>query len=216
MYQSLLREDLIHITSMKKTITYLIYGILAVVAIWGAFYTENLTERTKREKMAEYKPSELVGVMFGDSLPTLEARAISIRELSDSITDAGFVREHGRLFGIGSPLFFVVKGEMSSPILREDELHGSVDGVEVTIPLKYIFGNTAREASGWFNIDDFKNTPDFNAISAEMNRYIGANVIGDKAERLSADGSLSFLAAVAVPADAERIESLTIIPYVIK
>lgn len=199
---------------MKIIIRYAIVAIIIAAAIVASFSTENLTEKQHREQMAQYKPSEMVEAMFRDSLSSLQSRAVTIRQLLDGGNDEAFVSANSRLLGIGSPSFYVVKGEMNAPRFVNDELKGTVEGVDITIPLRYIFGNTARDASGWFSIDDFRNTPDFNAVSAEMNKYIGKNVTSGTSKKVSSMQSVSFVGAVAVKE--KKINSLTVIPYTLK
>ena len=212
---------------MRKTIKYILLAVIAIVAIRAAFYTENLTEKTKREQMAEYKPAQLVEALFRDSIATLDSKAVTLQQLREGINDKEFIAAHSRVLGIGSPYFFIVKGEMTTSQMEDDELHATIDGIEAVIPLKYIFGNTAREASGWFNIDDFQNTTDFNAVSAEMNRYIREKVVStiDKDDDASTNtpeggntkgaeaGTVSFTAAVAIPKDVKDVKALTLIPF---
>lgn len=194
---------------MKKIIFCI---ILAVVALWGAFYTENLTEKQRREQLAELKPDELVGVLMRDSLSSIQQRAITLKQLKGGYRDDAFAQQYGRVLGIGSPTFYIVKGECKHATIADDELHAVAEGIQVTIPLKYIFGNTAREASGWFNIDIFQNTTDFNAVSAAMNAYITKQV---KNFKVDDDGEVEFLAGVAVQKDFD-MQQLTLIPYQVK
>lgn len=195
---------------MKKTI---ICIILAAVALWGAFYTENLTEKKHREQLAELKPDELVGVLMRDSLSSLEARAITLKQLKEGYQDEAFAKQYGRVLGIGSPTFYVIKDECEHATIADDELHAVEEGIQLTIPLKHIFGNTAREASGWFNIDNFQNTTDFNAVSAAMNANIAAQL---KTFVLNEGGKVEFLASVAIAKDAEQLTTLTLIPFKIE
>lgn len=192
---------------MKKTLLYI--GI-ALVALWFSFYTENLTEKTKREEMKELKPDQLVSALMKDSLQTLSQHAISIQELKEGYADEAFAKKHGRVLGIGSPTFYVIKGTSEQVKIEDDEIHTIVDGIQLTIPLKYIFGNTAREASGWFNIDDFQNTMDFNAVSAAINAYITQQV-----KSFKADEHVEYIGAVAVR-NGEKLQELTLIPYQLK
>ena len=78
---------------------------------------------------------------------------------------------------------------------------------------KETVATTARDASGWFNIDNFQNTRDFNAVSAAMNAYIGKEV---KEFRLTPNQPIRFVCATAIPADAQEISSITLIPYLLK
>lgn len=194
---------------MKKII---LCVILAIVALWGAFYTENLTEKQRREQLAQLKPEELVNMMMRDSLATLEARAVTLKQLKECYQEESFAKQYGCVLGIGSPTFYIIKDVCHHATIADEEIHAVAEGIQITIPLKYIFGNTAREASGWFNIDDFQNTTDFNAVSAAMNAYIARQVknfsVGD-------GGEVEFLAGVAIQKDAD-MQQLTLIPYRVK
>lgn len=194
---------------MKKTI---ICIVVAIAALWGAFYTENLSERQRREQLAQLKPDELVGMLMRDSLSVLESRAVSLKQLKDGYQDEAFAKQHGRVLGIGSPTFYIIKDVCRHATVADDEIHAVAEGLQVTIPLKYIFGNTAREASGWFNIDNFQNTTDFNAVSAAMNAYIAAQM---KDVQLSDTTEVEVLAGVAIQKNFD-MQQLTLIPYQLK
>ena len=64
---------------MKNIKKILLSIIVAFVAIWGSFYTENLTERQKREEMSKYNPEQLVKAIMKDSIETLQEEALSIK-----------------------------------------------------------------------------------------------------------------------------------------
>lgn len=194
---------------MKKIILCI---ILALVALWGAFYTENLTEKQRREQLAELKPDELVGVMMRDSLSSLQQRAITLKQLKEGYQDEAFAKQYGRVLGIGSPTFYVINDKCEHATIADDELHAVAEGIQITIPLKYIFGNTAREACGWFDIDNFQNTTDFNAVSAAMNAYITQQV---KNFKVDDDGEVEFMAGIAIRKDF-NMQQITLIPYQLK
>lgn len=194
---------------MKKKI---LCVILALVALWGAFYTENLTEKQRREQLAQLKPDELVDVLMRDSLSSLEQRAITLKQLKDGYRDEAFAKQYGHVLGIGSPTFYIIKDVCRHATIADDEIHAVAEGLQVTIPLKYIFGNTAREACGWFNIDNFQNTTDFNAVSAAMNAYITQQV---KDFKVDDDGEVAFLAGVAIQENCD-MQQLTLIPYLVE
>lgn len=185
-------------------------------ALYFSFYTENLTEKQKREEMSKYNPAQLVNSFMKDSLISLEQKALTISVFAEGLknnTD-DFEKKHGKTLGIGSPIFYIVKGECSeAQLIDNEEIHATADGINIKIPVKYIFGNNARDASGWYNIDNFKNTMDFNAVSAEMNKYITQQM---QKFQMSEDGKLTFVGAVAVPAQTAEISSLVITPYILK
>lgn len=191
---------------MKKAV---IIIVLLAVAVWGSFYTENLAEKYQRELLNNANPDKIVAVTMRDSLQSLSRRAISVGQLKASLLsgDTAFANAHARYLGIGSAAFYVVGGKVENAITKADELQGDVDGVAVKIPLKYIFGNNARDASGWFLIDDFKNTMDFNAVSAVLNKFIASSLKGR-----SFQGEVSFTGAVAIK-DGAMPDTLEITPY---
>ena len=204
---------------LKTTMKYSRIILLAAAtfaALYFSFYTENLTEKQKREEMSKYNPAQLVNSFMKDSLISLEQKALPISVFAEGIknnTD-DFEKKHGKTLGIGSPIFYIVKGECSeAQLIDNEEIHATADGINIKIPLKYIFGNNARDASGWYNIDNFKNTMDFNAVSAEMNKYITQQM---QKFQMSEDGKLTFVGAVAVPAQTAEISSLVITPYILK
>lgn len=204
---------------LKTTMKYSRIILLAAAtfaALYFSFYTENLTEKQKREEMSKYNPAQLASAFMKDSLISLEQRALPISMLTEGINhDAEeFAKKHGKTLGIGSPIFYIVKGECSeAQLIDNEEIHATADGINIKIPVKYIFGNNARDASGWYNIDNFKNTMDFNAVSAEMNKYITQQM---QKFQMSEDGKLTFVGAVAVPAQTAEISSLVITPYILK
>lgn len=189
----------------------------AFAAVYFSFYTENLTERQKREEMSRYNPEQLVNKIMKDSLASLEQKALSISMLAEGIKNNAeeFAKTYGKVLGIGSPVFYIVKGECHDAKLADgEEIHATADGISIKIPIKHIFGNNARDASGWFNIDNFKNTMDFNAVSAEMNKYITKETAGFK---MPAEGqTVTFVGAVAVPPHSSDISTLEITPYILK
>jgi predicted lipoprotein len=204
---------------LKTTMKYSRIILLAAAifaALYFSFYTENLTEKQKREEMSKYNPAQLVNSFMKDSLISLEQKALAISVFAEGIknnTD-DFEKKHGKTLGIGSPIFYIVKGECSeAQLIDNEEIHATADGINIKIPVKYIFGNNARDASGWYNIDNFKNTMDFNAVSAEMNKYITQQM---QKFQMSEDGKLTFVGAVAVPAQTAEISSLVITPYILK
>ena len=106
----------------------------------------------------------------------------------------------------------MVKGPLPRFDADEEYILGTCDGHAVRIPVKYIFGNLARDASGWFDIDDFQNTMAFNEISSYLNGRILAEVIPAS---IPAAGSCFFCGAVEIDPAAPDPECYTVIPYLL-
>lgn len=199
-----------------KIVKWIALALLALLALRLSFYTEDLAERRHQEAMNQYNPQQLVAVMMRDSLSALEQRALPLAQWKDMLQNdpQTLASTHARRLGIGSPLFYMLRAELSEVCLVDNEyLRAFAEGIEIRIPITYIFGNTARDASGWFNIDDFRNTMDFNAVSAAMNDFIAEKVADF---RLPEQASLRVLGAVAIPEDAVRLERLELIPFVLE
>ena len=203
---------------MNKVIKYIILGVLFLVAVWFSFYTEPLSVKREREALKQYKPEQLVDHYWSKELTNLEANALDVATFVKELqADPQALREKaGRVLGIGSNVCYVLKGDADNVTSSDNEFHFKLNGVDFTIPAKYIFGNTARDACGWFKIDDFQNTMDFNAVSACMNQRIKEQVIGDKIEKAAEYTRCRFCGSVEVTPGANSVNELTLYPYILE
>lgn len=202
---------------MKKILKYIILAIVLVIAVWFSFYTEPLSQELEQEALKEYKPEQLVEHYWSTELTNTETNALTVSDFLNGLrtNHEQLKADHGRVLGIGSNTFYVVKGDADEPLFEENEFRFKCEGVEIHIPAKYIFGNVARDASGWFNIDDFQNTTDFNAVSACMNQRIREQVIADKPDHAADYHHCHFCGAVEVTPDQVNAEALTVYPYIL-
>ena len=202
--------------AMKKVIKYVIFAALFFVALWFSFYTEPLSVRKEREALKQYIPEQLVEHYWSTGLQDLEANALDVVSFVNALhTDAQTLREKsGHILGIGSNVCYVLKGDAENVSFSDNEFHFKMNGIDFKVPAKYIFGNTARDACGWFNIDDFQNTMDFNAVSACMNERIKTQVIGGIIGKATEINSFHFCGAVEIAPDAASASQLTLYPYI--
>lgn len=193
-----------------------------------SIYTESLSERTEREQMLQFNPTERVAYAWEHHLESLEAEALSLESFLNSYQSdpQELAKKSARVLGIGSNFFYVVTGQavhlhfqdgfLWMTPLRED---GQEWPMEICVPVQYIFGNLARDASGWFNIDDFKNTITFNEVSACMNQYIRENVVAGLEDKTQGRERCRFCVAVEVNKDLKGSqilpETLEVIPYIL-
>ena len=202
---------------MKKVIKYVIFAALFFVALWFSFYTEPLSVRKEREALKQYKPEQLVEHYWSTGLQDLEANALDVVSFVNALqADAQTLREKsGHVLGIGSNVCYVLKGDAENVSFSDNEFHFRMNGIEFNVPAKYIFGNTARDACGWFNIDDFQNTMDFNAVSACMNQRIREQVIGEMVDKAAEISKIHFCGAIEVSTDAKAVDKLKLYPYIL-
>ena len=107
--------------------------------------------------------------------------------------------QHGKSVGITSTYCFLVKGiaRYLQPGSVEIPIDVKDSYAEYNLKIKYIFGNTARDAIGYFDINDFENTMDFNAIASELNKIILNREIA-KLDSLSPGETIKFIGAVEI------------------
>ena len=198
---------------------YAILTLLFAIAVWFSFYTEPLSDKLQREALSQYKPDELVDYHWQHDLDALRQQALAPADfLSRLQADPEALRQQaGHVLGIGSNVYYVLTGEADDLTYADYEFRFSAGGIDFVVPTKYIFGNVAREASGWFDIGDFQNTMDFNAVSACINERIRTQVIADKPQHAADCHHCTFCGAVEVSAQlapGQAPHTLTLYPYV--
>ena len=174
--------------------------LLAVVAL--SIKVEPLSERTPKK----FDPTEHVARFWTEELPKLLD--------GDRVVDADLFREelkHNRRFlierygltlGIGAPYSLLLGGEFEVVEVGEElTTLRTTAQTELAMRTAYIFGNTVREASGAFSIDDYENTMDFNHISAALNRCVIEQVVTPILPTLGMGTRLRVVGAVDLPAE---------------
>lgn len=198
-----------------KILKYILWIAAGFAAVWFSFYTEPLSERNAREALKQYNPEQLVDYCFENNLTSLSENAMSVSQLVNELNaDPKALQERsGKLLGIGSNVYYIIKGEAKNLSYADNEYTFVSDGVKCRIPVKYIFGNVARDASGWFDIGDFQNTMDFNSVSACINERIKNQIVAPYVLQADIYKSCSFCAAIEVRPGQREVEELVLFPY---
>lgn len=181
----------------------ILLGTLALLAVAAlSIKVEPLNERIQKE----FDPAQHVARFWTEELPKLLD--------GDRVVDADLFREelkHNRRFlierygltlGIGAPYSLLLGGEFEVVEVGEElTTLRTAAQTELAMRTAYIFGNTVREASGSFSIDDYENTMDFNHISAALNRCVIERVITPILPSLGTGARLRVVGAVDLPAE---------------
>ena len=202
---------------IRKGLLYALAVLAAVAALRFSFYTESLQEHRFREKMGEFRPEETVDYHWNHQRASLQDEALDFGEFLQALQTRPeqLASEHGRVLGIGSNTFFVVKGRADRFSLGTDCIACEpVPGVRARLATDFIFGSVARDATGWFQPGDFRTTMDFNTVSAYMNGLIVKEMAACREQLAQADG-FDFCGAVEVNFDESLPEEWVIIPYTI-
>jgi predicted lipoprotein len=186
---------------MKKYISISIISLLAIFALYNSIYFEKLDVKKERESIKDFNPKEKAEYFWQNKLDAILDSAIDLKLFDTQLANnpESLIRQHGKSVGITSTYSFLVKGSTSQVQPDLDEIPVEIpDGhVKYSLQTKYIFGNAARDATGYFNIDDFENTMDFNSISTELNKLILKREIA-KINSLSLVETIKFFGAIEI------------------
>ena len=185
---------------MKKMIKWGAWCLTTVIVVLLSVKIEPLDERTTQH----FDPAKELETFWTEELPKLLQ--------SDRIVDADLFRaelknnrkllidRYGSTLGIGAPYSMLIGGEFEVVEVGEElTLIRTAQGAEFDLRTAYIFGNTAREATALFSIDDYENTMDFNLVSSELNRRIQQEVIAPQREALVEGARLQVVGALDLP-----------------
>ena len=204
---------------MRKSLKINLALVAFILALYFSFYTESLSERQLKEQFKEFNPAQVVDYCWEHKLEDLVRHAIPCEEFFEGLQgDAeSYAERQGKVLGIGSNYFFVMQARAEISSVDEHNLYLILNrDIKATIPLVNIFSNLARDASAWFNPDDFQNTMDFNALSSYLNKKILQEVLAPLSERFSPGVRIEFVAAVEVNINDLPLEELVLIPYKIE
>ena len=186
---------------MKKYISIAIISLLAIVALYNSVYFEKLDEKKVKESIKKFNPKDKAKYFWDNELDDLLTSAIDLKLFDSQLADnpETLIHQYGKAVGITSTYCFLVKGNTNQVVPNVEEVPIKLsDGyAKYNLQTKYIFSNAARDATGYFNIDDFENTMDFNAIATELNKLILERVIA-KLDSVSPGETIKFIGALEI------------------
>ncbi|MDP3683898.1 MAG: DUF2291 family protein [Ignavibacteria bacterium] len=200
---------------MKKKYLVFVIFFFVVVALYNSVYFEKLDSKRQQETKKNFNPKESVDFFWKNKLDEILKSAIDLK-LFDSLVAANpniLIKQYGKSVGITSNYSFLVKGLAKTVAPGAEAIpviitHGNA---RYKLFIKYLFGNSARNATGYFNIDDFENTMDFNAVATELNSLILKKVIANKLNSLTPGVDIKFVGALEL--NSENIQKeLEIVP----
>lgn len=203
---------------MKKFISISVISLLVIVALYNSVYFEKLDAKKAKESIKNFNPKDKAKYFWDTKLDEVLKSAIDLKLFDSQLADnpESLIRQYGKAVGITSNYSFLVKGvaKLAPPGFEEIPIEIPDGYAKYNLQTKYIFGNAARDASGCFNIDDFENTMDFNAVSTELNKLIIERVIS-KLDSLSPGEGISFVGALEI--NSENISrQINIVPLKIE
>lgn len=203
---------------MKKTISIPLISVLALFGLYHSVYFEKLDVKKQKESVKNFNPREKAEYFWNNELDKVLASAIELETFDSQLAEnpEALMQDHGKSVGITSTYCFLVRGvaKQVQPGAEEIPVDLTDGRAEYSLKTKYIFGNTFRDATGYFNIDDFENTMDFNALSTELNKLILTRVI-TKLDAISPGEAIEFYGALEI--NSENLpQKIDIIPLKIE
>lgn len=185
----------------KKIIYLLVLVPLGIFIAYNSIYIENLENKRQNDVVKNFNPRELVNYFWDSQLDKLLSNALELKTF-DSLLNGNaeyLIKQYGHSVGITSNYCFLVKGKSKINQVSPEKLSLDFTGnIKYYVLIKYIFSNTARDATGYFKVDDFENTMDFNAVSSELNSRILSEVVPGKYDTISIGSSVSFFGAIEI------------------
>ena len=203
----------------RKIVKWVIFVLAVLAVIRFSFYVEPLQEHREKELMKKFSPDQLVEYHWNNDLDKLLGNALDIKAFDDGMrADAtGFSGKHGKSPGIGAGSCFLVKGRVKVTAKSGDAVNFDFTGeTKARLLTKFIFTNTARDASGWFDADAFQNTMDFNSVSTCLNKIIVDKVAKPVIDSICAESCIEFWGAIEVSPEKYPCKTIDIVPLRIK
>jgi hypothetical protein len=206
---------------MKKKVYWIAAGAIAVAfLLYHSVYFERLTEKRARETTSSVAGlQEQISGLWINELPALLAQALPLADFSTLLAadPSALIEQHGKSSGIGPFYSFVIQAEATLISVSDEELRFAIDHrLTAAVPIRYLFSNAVRDASGWFNLDDYDNTMDYNTVSSEINNHILAHVVTDAVRTLRAGDRILLHGVTEINRKELPDSQLEIIPLSIK
>lgn len=202
---------------MKRVIKVIAWCVVVVIILALSLKVERLDERTT----AEFDPTEQVEHFWNEALPALLIgdRVVGVELFCQALKNNRqlLIDRYGLTLGIGAPYSLLVGGAFTVTEVGEELTTLRTEaGATFLMRTAYIFGNTVREATGAFSIDDYENTMDFNRIASELNNRVVERIVAPAEEFLQAGNRLRVVGAIDLTPKGPADELFELIPLSIQ
>ena len=202
---------------MKRVIKAIAWCVVVVIILALSLKVERLDERTT----AEFDPTEQVEHFWNEALPALLIgdRVVEVELFCQALKNNRqlLIDRYGLTLGIGAPYSLLVGGAFTVTEVGEELTTLRTEaGATFLMRTAYIFGNTVREATGAFSIDDYENTMDFNRIASELNDRVMERIVAPAEELFQAGNRLRVVGAIDLTPKRPADEVFELIPLSIQ
>ncbi len=151
--------------------------------LFPPFRVVPLSQAQRRRLGAAFDAPAVARAFWDQKLLPATARAVPIRELLIVLAQDPAVAKQrfGRALGLSSTTCFFIQGSGRIAAVDKEGITVALEdvpaGTGVRLSTEPLFGNAVRDATGLLDVNEFPNSQDFNAVSAELNRLVEADVL---------------------------------------
>ena len=202
---------------MKKSLQWSIRILILAVVIALSIKIEPLDQRSTQRfdparQIEEFWQERLPSLLQGDRVLDADLFRAELKNNRKLLVD-----RYGSTLGIGAPYSLLLGGEFEVFEVGEELVHIRTEqGAAFDLRTDYIFGNTVREATASFSIDDYENTMDFNLVASELNRRVLQLVVAPVRDQLVKGARLHLIGAVDLPQEGLPKGYFELIPLTIE
>jgi predicted lipoprotein len=119
---------------------------------------------------------------------------------------------------LGSVYYYFVAGAGRVVSVERDSvglsLRDDQPEAQLSLATGNIFGNAVRDGTGLLDVNEFANSQDFNALSAEINRRIEEQVLPALRKRAAVGAQVRFVGCAEIVDEAADLHPLRVVPIV--
>ncbi|MBI5768813.1 MAG: DUF2291 family protein [Verrucomicrobia bacterium] len=163
---------------------------------------------------AAFDPAAFTEKFWRERLTPAAARATDSTALVPALRrdPAAAAKQFARVAGVGGSGYYFFRGTGRVTAVERNRVLLDLDGVTVALGTGPLFGNTVRDGTGLLNVNDFPGLAEFNALSAELNRLVEAQVFPVLRERARVGATLAFAGCAEAPESIESGPLLVVVP----
>lgn len=189
-------------SNVKNYIALPLLFLVTAVGLWNSVYFEPLDAKRERKKIKSFNPQKMVDYFWKNKLDEALETAIDVERFDSLLRTKPqtLIEQHGKSVGVTTRFSFLVRGVATSVEPGHEKIPVAITGsvARYNLLVKHVFGNAARNATGFFHVDDFENTMDFNAVATELNVLIVKEVIAHKLDSILVGTNVRFIGAAEV------------------
>lgn len=206
---------------MGKTLKYIIGLILIIVVAYNSVYFKKLDE-VKAAASKDFDAKSYAKKYFSNRLVPALNNALDLNQLLTLLQQdkEKTFEKYSHALGIGNIRFFLIKGQGEIISVDENDVTVSLKSDStrrnVQIATEFVFGNAIRDASGLIDINEFKNTMDFNNVSAEVNKIVRNEILPPFKTVAKKGQMVQFSGAIELNRAHLNVEQIEVVPVSLK